>query len=239
MSSAAAAPVGHASHAAAARAWIESLPDETWFRTAAVPGPRDIVRNVLTRLLKANLPIIGRAARGLYWRQPPPADDLYGHRPLITETVMPLLAPPGSSYADVSALNRLGWSSQIPYRTTFAVPYRNRTPPTLPRSGPPFRYAERSNKRRRQLNWNEANILEAAAHANRADFHDWEHAIRLLREANGWMKRGDPVRKERVLWAAETEPPLRGSTLSRSDNQARAAALRVLARDLPDVMDAQ
>jgi len=228
----------HRSHAAAARSWIENLPAETWFRTAAVPGPRPIVRNELTRLLKTDTPIIGRAARGLYWRQLPPADALYGRRPRISESIMPLLAPPGGSYAGVCALSRLGWSTQKPHRTTFAVPYRNLTPPTLPDSGPPFRFAERSNRRRRLLNWNEANVLEASAQASRADFHDWEHAMWLLTEMNGWMKRGDPVRKERLLWAAETEPPSRGSVLSSADNRAFAEALRGLARDLPDVMDA-
>ena len=54
-----AADAGTLSLSGAARGWIESLPAGTWFRTTAVPGPRHVVRNVLSRLLSDVTPIIG------------------------------------------------------------------------------------------------------------------------------------------------------------------------------------
>ena len=200
-----AADAGTLSLSGAARGWIESLPAGTWFRTTAVPGPRHVVRNVLSRLLSDVTPIIGRAARSIYWRQPPPADALYGKMPLVLNEAKSVLAPPGSCYADFGALSLIGWSTQMPCRATLAVPYRNLTPPALPVSAP-VRFVERSNIRRRSLNWNEANLLEAAKSAAAADYHSWEHAMWLLTEANGWMKPCEPIRKQMLVWAADTEP---------------------------------
>ncbi len=132
-----------------------------------VPGARHVVRNVLSRLANAETPIIGRAAPGIYWRQPPPAADDYGALPVLTPCATSILAPVGSGYASDCALSELGWSTQMPYRTTVAVPYRNLTPPECP-LGPPLTFAYRSNQRRRELNWNEATLLEAALRSHLA-----------------------------------------------------------------------
>lgn len=75
---------------------------------------------------------------------------------------------------------------------TLAVPYPTLTHPALPISA---RFVERSNTRRRSLNWNEANLLEATKSAAAADHHSWEHAMWLLTEANGRMKPCEPIRK--------------------------------------------
>ena len=231
------AGVGRQSLSRIAREWIENLPSGTWFRTTAVPGPRQIARNILSRLMSADLPIIGRAARGVYWRQPPPADRQYGKVPIFTEAADSVLAPPGSSYAGFCALSRIGWSTQVPYRTTIAVPYRNITPPKMP-VGPPMRFVERSNTRRRDLNWNEANLLEAARSALRADYHNWDHAMWLLTEANGWMKQGEPIRKDLLLWAAETEPLERGWAGCEHSDKSFGAIIARLSVDLPDLVEA-
>ena len=221
------------SQSGAARYWVEQLPAGTWFRAAAVPGPKHIAHNTLSRLLAADLPIIGRVAHSIYWRQPPPASRLYGRVPIFTHGADSVLAPSGSGYADFCALARLGWSTQWPYRTTIAVPYRNLTPPTGCRPGPPVRFAERSNVRRRKLNWNEATLLEAARYSSSADYHNWDHAMWLLTEANGWMKQGEPIRKEVIMWAAETETTDRGP-LRLENRQAFDAVVSGLAADLPD-----
>lgn len=218
-----------------ARGWIESLPAGTWFRTTAVPGPRHVVRNVISRLLSDDLPIIGRVARSIYWRQPPPAARRYGAVPLLNEDAESVLALPGSSYAGFCALSHIGWSTQVPYRTTLAVPYRNTTPPRLP-FGPPVRFEERSNLRRRSLNWNEANLLEAARSAAAADYHDWDHAMWCLTEANGWMKQGEPIRKAQLLWAAESEPPGRKWPYGGEGDRALDAVIARLADDLPNIL---
>ena len=228
---------GHPSMSSVARHWIEGLPSGTWFRSAAVPGPGHVVRNVLSRLMGTSLPIIGRAARGIYWRQPPPADSGYGPMPLVLDEAISVLASPGSCYARFGALSRIGWSTQMPCRTILAVPYRNLTPPVL-LVGRPVRFEERSNTRRRSLNWNEANLLEAARSARRADYHNWDHAVWLLTEANGWMKQGEPIRKEMVLWAAETEPLEREWQCDGKDDKSFDAVIARLSDDLPDLVEA-
>ena len=227
----------HRNMSAAARAWIENLPAETWFRTEAVPCPRHVAHNVLSRLMRAAQPIIGRATRGIYWRQPPPADPRYGSMPLILNGAKSVLGPPGSSRADFGALSLIGWSTQMPYRTTLAVPYRNLTPPVLP-IGPPVTFVERSNIRRRSLNWNEANVLEAAKSARKADYHNWGHAMWLLTEANGWMKPHEPIRKDRLLWAAETEPQERIRLFSGDNDRTFKTVIGRLADDLPALVKA-
>ena len=218
-----------------ARGWIESLPAGSWFRTTAVPGPRHVVRNVLSRLLSAEYPIIGRAARSIYWRQPPPAARRYGSVPLLNRDADSVLALAGSSYAGSCALSHIGWSTQVPYRTTLAVPYRNTTPPELP-FGPPVRFVERSNLRRRSLNWNEANLLEAARSAAAADYHNWDHAMWCLTEANGWMKPGEPIRKDRLLWAAEKETPGRRWPYGGGGERSLDTVISMLADDLPNML---
>ena len=110
-------------------------------------------------------------------------------------------------------------------------------PPRIRLGGTYPQFKERSNRRRRELNWNEANLLESARFAARADYHSWDHAIWLLVEANGWMKHGAPICKQRVLWSAETEPRSRGSVLSDSENRGFAETLTRLKRDLPDIVE--
>lgn len=120
----------------------------------------------------------------------------------------------------------------MPYRTTVAVPYRNLTPPECP-LGPPLTFAYRSNQRRRELNWNEATLLEAALRSHLADYHNWDHAMWLLLESNGWMQRRFPIRRSQFLWAAETEPPPDGKAGSYQDSAFRSVMTR-LASDMPE-----
>ena len=227
---------GRLSMSGVARGWIQSLPAGTWFRSAAVPGPKHVVRNVLSRLMTTDTPIIGRVANGIYWRQPPPSDAGYGTLPTLTHSADSVLAPAGSGYADYSALSHIGWSRQTPVRTAIAVPYRNLTPPTLP-IGPPVRFIERSNRRRRDLNWNEATLLEAARSSGAADFSDWDHAMWCLTQANGWMKQDAHIRKEALLWAAQGEPEAR-SWPSGTGERSFDAVVSMLARSLPAVLEA-
>ena len=234
---AAEAGAGTLSLSGEARAWVESLPAGTWFRTTAVPGPRHVVRNVLSRLLSAQQPIIGRVARSIYWRQPPAAAHRYGSVPVLNKDADSVLGPAGSSYAGFCALSHIGWSTQIPYRTTLAVPYRNLRPPKMP-FGPPVLFEERPNLRRRSLNWNEANLLEAARAAAAADYCHWDHAMWCLTEANGWMKHGEPIRKEQLLWAAEGESPGNKWPYGGEGVRALEAVIARLADDLPSLLPA-
>ena len=220
----------------AARAWIEALPAGTWFRSAAVPGDRHVVRNVLSRLMAADRPIIGRVAPSVYWRQHPPRYPGYGKVPILTHSSDSVLAPPGAGYASWCALRRIGWCRQVPYKTTIAVPYRNLTPPVLP-SGPPIIFAERHNKRRRELNWNEATLLDAAISAGPYDCPNWDHAMLCFDWSNGWMKKGMPIRKDSFLWAAEAENPPTKWPAGEGYNSFGSVIGR-LAADLPDIVEA-
>ena len=101
-----------------------------------------------------------------------------------------------------------------------------------------MRFVERSNTRRRDLNWNEANLLEAARSALRADYHNWDHAMWLLTEANGWMKQGEPIRKEMLLWASEAEPTERGWAGCKDNDKSFGAVMARLSADLPDLVEA-
>lgn len=224
------------SASSAARAWIEALPAGTWFRSAAVPGERHVVRNSLSRLMAADAPIIGRVAPGIYWRQHPPRDPRYGKVPILTHSADSVLAPPGSGYAGRNALHRIGWCRQMPYRTAIAIPYRNLAPPPSP-SGPPVVFVERHNKRRRNLNWNEATLLEAAMSSGPYDCKSWDHAMSYFDWANGWMKQGMPIRKDVFLWAANAENPPTKWPAGEGYNSFDSVIGR-LAADLPDIVEA-
>ena len=184
--------------------------------------------------MAADLPIIGRAARGIYWRQPPPADRAYGRMPMSTHMVDSVLAPPGSGYAGLCAASRVGWCRQVPYRTAIAVPYRNLSPPVLAGTAP-VSFVERANLRRRSLNWNEATLLEAARSSGPADYADWDHAMWYLTDANGWMKQGEPIRRDMLLWAAEAES-VPGKWPSGQGDMSFGAVMSRLSRDLPDMV---
>ncbi len=220
----------------AAREWIVGLPVGTWFTVPAVPAPKQIVNDLIKRLLADAPSIIGRAARGLYWRQPPSISSLHGLVPRINSSFYWAAAPPGSGYADWNALLALGWGTQVPVQVEIAVPIRNLVPPRMPLKGEEVGYKHRPNPRRRDLNWNEATLLEGARSCGAADPRLWGSAISGIVEGNWKYKPRTPINKERLLWAAESE---------RADSKWPAgkgemsfgSVVSMLASDLPDVTE--
>ena len=192
--------------AAIAREWVAGLQPGTWFSVPAVPGPQHVVNTLLHRMMAEERPIIGRASRGLYWRQHPPVSGMYGQVPVLVPSHHSAMAPPGSGYADWCALNTVGWSAQVPARTLVAVPHRNLKPPTMPLKGLEFAYAHRPNGRRRALNWNEATLLEAARAFGASDCRSWDAAMESILHRNGRMKPSTPINRGRLLWAAGDGP---------------------------------
>lgn len=227
---------GGGSAAETARAWIVDLQPGTWFAVPAVPGPKHVVNNLLHRMMGEDRPIIGRVSRGLYWRQHPPVSAMYDQVPLLVPSCRSAIAPPGSGYADYCALNTVGWSTQVPARTTVAVPYRNLTPPKLPSRGLEFAYAHRPNERRRDLNWNEATLLEAARAFGASDCRSWDSAMRSILHGNGRMKPNTPINRDRLLWAAETEA-FRPRWPAGEGDKSFEAVISRLGDDLPDVVE--
>lgn len=223
------------SASAEARAWIEDLPAGAYFRSDALPVKASVAHNVLHRLMSEPLPIIGRAGRGVYWRQPPPASRSYGVEPFVETDPTPVLAPAGSGYARFSALVKMGWCTQMPSRVHIAVPYRNLTPLKLFKDVAPVLH-ERSNKRRRSLNWNEVTVLEAALASGPADYHDWEQAMWAFAGEKHWMAVGHPIRRDKLAWAAETEPVPRKWPAGTGDGSFESVMSR-LHRDLPETIE--
>ncbi len=106
-----------------------------------------------------------------------------------------------------------------------------------PRMEVPGRYRlfYRPNLRRRDLNSREATVLEAATLYRLSDCPGgWEQAMRHLRLP--WPARGTPLRKDRLLWAAATEP-VTSEMRDVGDGERRfEAVMSRLERDLPDVV---
>ena len=219
-----------------ARDWILNLPAGTWFSVAAVPAPKQIVNNLLSRMLAEDQPVIGRAARGLYWRQHPPATGLHGRPPIRDAACLSVAAPQGSGYADWDALFALGWSTQGPAHTVVATSYRNLIPPTMRSPGDQWTYLHRPNLRRRDLNWNEATLLEGALAFGGASHGTWKQKIRRL--INGecpGLKPYTMICMSKVERVAETEKGLQRWPAGEGDLGFRQVIDRLLS-DLPDVV---
>lgn len=216
------------------RAWVESLPPRQWFHLREVPGQAEEARAVLGLLSEGDAPLVSREAEDIYWRRTNSRLD-YTCPPLLIGHAKSVLAPPGSSYATYNALHYLSWSTQVPCRTTMAVPYMGLTPPGLPEACP-VQYEERTNLRRRELNWNEANLLEAAKYSIYGDYLDWDYAMCTFRLWNGWMKPDVPLRKKVFLWAAETEPDVDDGCDYGDCWRSFPRTLERLRRDLPETV---
>ena len=174
-----------------------------WFKPSSVPGPRNAVYVMLHRMLKEELPIIGRAGRGIYWRQHPPDHMLYGYPP--TQSVAFVVAPQGSGWADFSALSTLGWTTQVPSRLAVAVTVRGLKPPAMHDKGRTPIYKYRPNGRRLELNWGEATLLDAARSFAASDCPTWDYAMERLVSVHPSSVDDSTIEKDKVLWAATTE----------------------------------
>ena len=183
--------------------WIVNLPGGIWFKASSVPGPSGAVYAMLHRMLAEPSPIIGRAARGIYWRRHPPEHILYDAIPSTPVAVA--VAPAGSGWSDWSALSALGWTTQLPIRYSVAVPVRGIKPPTMFRQGITPIYVFRPNRRRLELNWGEATLLDAARAFGGSDCLSWDHAMTSLRNVGAQTLADTTIEKEKVMWAAETE----------------------------------
>ena len=180
-----------------------ALPAGTWFRPSAVPGPSGAVHTMLHRMVAERPPIIGRAARGVYWRRYPVEHVLHDSMP--TTSVAVAVAPRGSGWASWSALAAFSWSTQRPIRHLVGVPARGLRPPAMPYAGITPEYLHRPNRRRLELTWGEATLLDAARSFGGCDCHSWDHAMDCLVGVDPGSLAGTGIAKDRVLWAAETE----------------------------------
>lgn len=158
---------------------------------------------MLHRMLNKPYPVIGRAARGVYWRRHPAGHVLYDTMPATSVAVA--VAPPGSGWASWSALAALSWSTQRPTRHIVGVPVRGLRPPAMPYRGVTPVYLYRPNRRRRELSWGEATLLDAARSFGGSDCVSWDHAMECLTGTHPQALADTGIDKHRVMWAAETE----------------------------------
>lgn len=111
---------------------------------------------------------VRRIFNGFYWRGQDPRDGGlfadYGHMAIA-------YGGAGSGFAGASAVNRLGWSTQVPARARVAVVGRA---PEARHSA--IRFVSRSNAHRRDLTWAEVTLLEGIRSVALAEpaFIDWE-----------------------------------------------------------------
>ena len=66
-------------------------------------------------------------------------------------------------------------------------------------------YVFRPNRRRLELNWGEATLLDAARSFGASDCLSWDHALTSLKNTSAESLGGASIEKDKVMWAAKTE----------------------------------
>ncbi len=132
--------------------WLDGLPDRSWFWGGDAPVPGSTARPILSRLAADPESLVSRVGHGLYFKAGP---DDWTKTFYCCEIVSALMcAGPGAGLAGPSALNALGWTTQVPAKINVAS---LRRVPTFRVE----RYHLRSNRLREALTWTEVTVLEA------------------------------------------------------------------------------
>lgn len=223
--------------------WLDHQPTDSFFAPSDVPGPtRGAVRAFLHREDSRPDPQrrIMRVAPRLYWK----ADDSYlidGRLyPPLLERIGEAYAGPHAAAVGWFAANRVGWSTQIAVRFTFAVPGEPRC--RNPIDG--VTLVGRRNLRRRELNNIEATYLEATATFDRwadeflevVDWGDepgrWQTSLdRARRRLRMHLKSGGQVpAPDPLLYAAAAEHAPRRRLFSERIEEVAAMIASVTAK---------
>ncbi|WP_419925857.1 hypothetical protein [Candidatus Poriferisocius sp.] len=203
----------HGSVASDIREWVFSLPEGSAFYLADVPAAPRAAARVLHDLVRDHYEI-ERIFKGFYWRGSP-LDSLNPVDPPLGRLAM-AYAGAGSGYAGATAVNRLGWTTQVPVGYEIGVVGR------APQPGSNFvRFSSRSNRERLDLTWAEITLLEGVLNFHLAEAMSWDDesdasyaeaawagALEELR--SGWSAHrlgpGAHIRTKAVLEAAPAEP---------------------------------
>ena len=185
-----------------ARAWFGDLRGGEFFFASEVPGRSDVVRPLLSRLAADDTSPVHREMQGFYCKLWHEDDDF---RPPFSDHVRGALklAGPGGGGARLFALNRVGWSLQLPSRFDFAALGR---PPTSP--WPRFGFGRRSNSRRSELSAGEVTLLEATRFFGQMESCPWSDAVRSIESGEVHERLGPPrptLRADAIRWAAQAE----------------------------------
>ncbi len=182
--------------------WLEDLPYHQWFLSQSVPGEPDIRNQVLSRQAKDPDSLIMRIAHRFYFKGHP--DDPTGKHCMFPTISALLYAGSGAGLRGVDALNCLGWTTQMPAKTSVAClrrvkPYARHV-----------RYTTRTNLRRGQLSWNELTLLEGLEFLEMSEY-TWPVCLDRLQsgvsESRMPWKEFIPFRfrREVMLWVAQQE----------------------------------
>ena len=166
-------------------------------------------------------PHVRRICKGLYWRGDDAADAPLFDRRIRSGFAGIAYAGAGSGFAHVSALNVVGWSSQVPPRAVITAAAGRC--PEADIAGVDF--VSSSNPRRQALTWAEVTLLEAVRHSDWAEpspdyqlsesrppldwrSEAWHRAVERLRDGRvlGGIGRGAVLRGPALAAAAATEP---------------------------------
>ena len=188
------------SESAEARNWIVGLEPGTWFWSRNVPGRREIVYPVLSRLHRDEASGVVKVAHDLYWRGWDEGDECFSRRPNYGVGAV-LLAGAGAGFADWTALNKLRWTTQRPCKVLVSVLGKPPKPPH-----PTVVYRSNKNQRRSDLNWTEVTILEAVSVGWMTE-EPWQECMEMFRRGISMrsLPWHVPVCAEKLRWAAETE----------------------------------
>ena len=183
--------------------WLEDLPYHQWFMSHSVPGEPGIRNQVLSRQAQDPDSLIMRIAHRFYFKGHP-NDPM--KKFCIFPTISALLyAGRGSGLRGVDALNCLGWTTQMPAKTSIVCLRRVKPYARY------VRYSTHSNLRREVMSWNELTLLEGLEVLRMAE-HSWSDCLHRLQsgvsESRMPWKQVMPfrIRREVMLWVADHEP---------------------------------
>lgn len=185
---------------AEARAWIDALPCGEFFFASEVPGSPSVVHPLLSRLAASEDHPVQRQMQGFYVKAWRPGDPHF--RCPSTEWGALKLAGPGGGSTGCFALNRVGWTDQIPCRYDFVALGRIPTSPW-----PYVRFHKRSNEDRISLTWAEVTLMEAVRSFDLVECVPWAEALRSIAEGRcqARMRLGESLGAEAMLRVSEME----------------------------------
>ena len=151
------------------RAWVENAPVGTWFRPSELGG--NAAEQALSRLARDPESQVVRAAKGLYFKSPPPDPMLGKQRPAPVEVAKRVAQGRGVGPAGGYAAAQLELTSQVAPRPTLAIVGRP------PRGVDGVRWQTRANPARAQLGFTEVAVVELMALVPSAIEAPWEELV--------------------------------------------------------------
>lgn len=182
---------------------VRALHPGAFFRLGDLPAPRATASVVMHRVIAAGDPQVERVAPGFFMRRENPGEPRVWRD--CNETAL-VHAGPGGGFAGYTAVNMVGWTTQIPWRSQVCVPGGRRLRPADPLG---FVYVSRSSAARAHLTWAEVTMLEAVMRFDLAEvswgeaLDDAENEVCLSRL--GAVAHRPFIRSEALRWAAHAE----------------------------------